>query len=419
MANITFTPVIYKSYRRKDGTYNVKIRMTLNRKSRQITTSINAAPEQLTRSLKIRDRELQRRVDSLLDSMRMKVSGIDPMVVRSLTPDDVLRLLGDGEDKFSLDFFDFAKEVIEQIDKRPGRSASNYRSAVKALGDFCGASALDINEMSSSFLRSFETYLRSRHGDKARAVSLYTSAVAYIFRQARLRYNDEESGNVKIRNPYEYYKPPKQVQSRHRAIGVESLQMMIDHLPGITSEMESRVMSLFLLSFGLMGMNLPDLYECDKADKAGIVTYRRSKTRGRRADEALMKVKVDDRIRPLVRRLEGRQKFLDLSERNTFYSVECQLSRYFDRAVMACGVEEHVTFYSARHTWATVAYRIGIEKGIINDCLCHVDQAMKVTDIYIEKDWERLWAANSKVLDCLDWTPLSKLICPGSEGVEE
>ena len=93
--------------------------------------------------------------------------------------------------------------------------------------------------------------------------------------------------------------------------------------------------------------------------------------------------------------------------------------RYFDRAVKACGVEEHVTFYSARHTWATVAYRIGIEKGIINDCLCHVDQAMKVTDIYIEKDWERLWAANSKVMDCLDWTPLSKLVCPGTEGIEQ
>ena len=201
MANITFTPVIYRSYRRKDGTYNVKIRMTLNRKSRQITTSINAAPEQLTRTLKIRDRELQRRVDSLLDSMRMKVSGIDPMVVRSLSPDDVLRLLGNNEEKFRLDFFEFADDVIAKIGMRAGRSASNYCSAVRALGDFCGASALDINDMTSSFLRSFETYLRSRHGDKARAVSLYTSAVAYIFRQARLRYNDEESGNVKIRHP--------------------------------------------------------------------------------------------------------------------------------------------------------------------------------------------------------------------------
>lgn len=44
-----------------------------------------------------------------------------------------------------------------------------------------------------------------------------------------------------------------------------------------------------------------------------------------------------------------------------------------------------------------------VEKSLINDGLCHVDRDMKVTDIYINKDWSLLWEANSKVLKSFKW----------------
>ena len=65
--------------------------------------------------------------------------------------------------------------------------------------------------------------------------------------------------------------------------------------------------------------------------------------------------------------------------------------------------EGGLSFYSARHTWASLAYSIGIDKSVINDCLCHTDEAMKVTDIYINKDWSVLWNANQRVLSLFQW----------------
>jgi hypothetical protein len=62
-----------------------------------------------------------------------------------------------------------------------------------------------------------------------------------------------------------------------------------------------------------------------------------------------------------------------------------------------------VTLYGARHSWASIAYKTGVEKGLINDGLCHVDKSMKVTDIYINKDWSVLWKANAKVLKQFKW----------------
>ena len=67
------------------------------------------------------------------------------------------------------------------------------------------------------------------------------------------------------------------------------------------------------------------------------------------------------------------------------------------------GYDKDIVMYSARHTWASVAYSAGIDKSVINDALCHVDPAMRVTDIYVQKNWAVIWRANVKVLRRVGW----------------
>jgi len=57
--------------------------------------------------------------------------------------------------------------------------------------------------------------------------------------------------------------------------------------------------------------------------------------------------------------------------------------------------------YYARHSWATIARnKCKISKTDIHECLNHVSEnSMKVTDIYVEKDWSIIDEANRKVLD--------------------
>lgn len=409
MPIISFTPCIYKGYKRGDGTYPVRIRITVNRKSKQLTTSIYATDTQLTKSLKIRDRELQRRVDTLLSDLRMRVADIDPLALPYLTIEDVVRHLENSKKSKPLDFFEFSDVIISEIASRNPKSAKNYRCAVNALRDFCGSASLDILEMTSSFLRRWQRHLEMKHGERARAVSLYTSSVAYIHAQARERYNDEESGVVRIPNPYEFYKPKKQVQAQHRALPHQDIQNLINAY-GKLGNNDRITAAMFLFSFGTMGMNLADIFGLEKPDKDRIVTYNRAKTKARRYDRAEMRVRLDPRLQPIIKEFKGDGGKLFRFSRQysgyvTFYQAIC---RRLKRTARLAGMSDFTTFYSARHTWATEAYRIGIEKGIINDCLCHVDEAMRVTDIYIVKDWERMWKANEKVLDTFDWSGLLK-----------
>ncbi|MCS2212872.1 recombinase [Bacteroides fragilis] len=57
-------------------------------------------------------------------------------------------------------------------------------------------------------------------------------------------------------------------------------------------------------------------------------------------------------------------------------------------------------FHAARHTWATIASNeAGVDKYTVHTALNHVDENMRVTDIYIAKSWDSIDAANRKVLD--------------------
>jgi integrase len=60
------------------------------------------------------------------------------------------------------------------------------------------------------------------------------------------------------------------------------------------------------------------------------------------------------------------------------------------------------TFYAARHTWATLARKFGVEKATVDEGLCHVGD-FPITDIYAERDWDLINAGNAKVLSMFRW----------------
>lgn len=62
--------------------------------------------------------------------------------------------------------------------------------------------------------------------------------------------------------------------------------------------------------------------------------------------------------------------------------------------------EKDLEYYSARHSWATIARnKCQIDKHIVSEALNHTDQSMRVTDFYLEKDFTQINEANRRVLD--------------------
>jgi hypothetical protein len=67
-----------------------------------------------------------------------------------------------------------------------------------------------------------------------------------------------------------------------------------------------------------------------------------------------------------------------------------------------------------RHSWATIARTpreeggAGLDKYVIHEALNHVDTSMKVTDIYLVKNWRVIFDANKAVMNLFDWNGIGK-----------
>ena len=62
------------------------------------------------------------------------------------------------------------------------------------------------------------------------------------------------------------------------------------------------------------------------------------------------------------------------------------------------GIDD-LEYYAARHSWATIARnKLGINKYVVHEALNHIDASMRVTDIYIERDFVNENNANAKVI---------------------
>lgn len=171
-------------------------------------------------------------------------------------------------------------------------------------------------------------------------------------------------------------------------------------------------------------MNAADLLSCPAQPLDGdVIIYNRQKTASRREDEAEMHIRIEPQIAPLVEKYKdpmGKRLFrfhLHYSTGNTFNCALNQGLKRIDAALRAIRdadqrqndatgedrpLPEHITFYAARHSWATIARSaaLKIDKYTVHEALNHVDADMKITDRYIDRDWSVIWQANAKYLAC-------------------
>lgn len=395
----SFSYVIFPHHRRRDGTIAVTIRMIHNRTAKYHASSIIVTKEQLTRRLdKITDTRVLEEVNAMLDDYRRKtaeIHGADWM-----SADELWRAI---EAKmrvgfaFHLDVFEYAALKMQAMEPK---TAEGYRSALNMLERFLGRRSLDINEITRQFVAKFRAFIEKETSKGSRATSYYLSCLRHIHNLARDEFNDEDAGMVYIaRQPFRGAIIPPQPVTRHRDLTVEQIRAVMAANPVTARGQLAR--DVFMLSFCLVGMNTVDLYQARKSDLAdGILTYQRAKTDSRRADKATIAIRIEPEIAGLVEKYRDRNKAGDyLFTFHNRYSDHRNFNKYVNIGLkeLADGLQS----YHARHSWATIARNdCGIDFDTVHGSLNHATEGeKKVTDIYLRRDFSKIWEANRQVLD--------------------
>ena len=269
------------------------------------------------------------------------------------------------------------------------RTKDVYRQTMRRVEAFDKrCEELTWDEVDVGWLKRFEAFLAKTASVNARAIHLRN--IRAVFNYAI----DEERTDL---YPFRRFRIKKE-KTRKRALTVEELREIIQlDLP----EDLALHRDIFLLIFCLIGINIVDLSRLTDV-KRGRIEYRRSKT------GAPFSIRVEPEAKKLIARLRGQTHLVKVFD--TYKNHKDYISRH-NKALKKLGrvhigkqgrrtfepICEDLTSYWARHTWATIASHIGIEKDTIQHALGHADNS--VTGIYIDFDDTKIDEANRKVLD--------------------
>lgn len=408
MATVNHT--ILKHQKKSDNTWNVKLRITQNRQSAYLPTRHYVSVEQINKkTFELKQRDNPVYDDLLVDEIRIRKefssmgSSIESYTAKQLAEyiDNFLK----GKSNTKINLFDYGYSFAQKaIDA--GRSiGTTYKITMSKFESFVGHRDFSFTDLTSSHLKQFEAWLRAnktRNGSVMTdtGVCLYLTTLHTIFQNGKKEFNDEERNLIRIPNsPFSAYSIPKNSPTAKKALSAEQIRSIIEFKSDEIAPMIAR--DVFVISLLLVGMNTVDMYFLEPAND-GRFNYERRKTKGRREDRAFISIKCEPELLPYLERFEDsvRDRAFNFFMRyKSHIDFNRLINLHLKTVGKAVGIPD-LTFYSARHSWATIARNdCGISVDDVASCLNHVNSERKVTDIYIKKDWSVIDRANRKVLD--------------------
>lgn len=285
----------------------------------------------------------------------------------------------------------YMPEVIEML-KREGKFPAMhvYACTLRSYEKFCAEERYPKNTTASLSMQEIFTPERLKeYEDWLAGQQSSPNTISTYMRTLQAVYNRWMSPGIEGYNPVLFKDVYTKVESRtKRALTAEQMEQLRNTDFSVLTLRQQQVLTYFLLMFMLRGMPFIDLAHLRKSDlRNRRITYRRHKT------GKLMVVDVPPDAMRLLQKYRDKTDSeylfpllhggLFMEEHHHRYQ---ETLRHFNRELarlmkqLLPGVS--VSSYTARHTWATLAYHNGVPVGLISQSLGH--SSIRVTMTYLK-----------------------------------
>lgn len=361
-----------------NGTSQIKISISQHGSNAYIPTGVWIRPEQWSKeringhsnkhTLQMTIDNLKARAQTTLIMMEQRAASMTATQIKQ----QIIRTLYPEQQQHENSIYN--RIIIKANNSSTKRTKEIYLATAKRLLDFDHhATTRPLEEITKDYLTSFNTFLGG--SINARAIHM---------RNLRAVFNDAIDNNITNHYPFRTFKIRTEATQK-KALDVETLRHII-HAPLPKPLANHR--DYFVLSFLLIGINISDLYDLNEITN-GRIEYRRHKT-GR-----LYSIKVEEEADQIIRAHKGSERLIDIADN---FKTSRTFTAAHNRALKK--IYPALTSYHARHTWATIAYEIGISTDIISQALGHsFSTGADVTQVYIRRDGRKVDDANRKVIE--------------------
>ncbi len=274
------------------------------------------------------------------------------------------------------------------------RTSETYKSTLRSFMKFRGNEDILLNEITTQTISEYEGWLKE--------MGVVPNTISFYMRVLRAVYNRAvDDDKIEDRRPFRhaYTGIDKTVK---RALSIRLIRKIkrldLDLFPSLDFARD-----MFLLSFMLRGMSFIDMAFLRKSDLSdGYVYYRRRKT------GQLICVEWTSEMQTILRKYPERNSdyllpILTPTDRNLlscYRNVASRVNYCLKQIGSMIGVSVPLTFYVARHSWASAARATGVPTSVISEGMGHDSET--TTRIYLASlDTSVVNRANRRILSSL------------------
>lgn len=287
-------------------------------------------------------------------------------------------------------FTDYLSGELKEEGK-DGTSA-NYLSAINAFGEFLDDPLFTFDKITPSLIAQYQSYLNRKKCEP-------NTRWAYFY-QLRAIYHKAVAMGVVVSGVDPFSEVSiKREKTAKRAITGRQILMIEEADLSTKSELIRLARDLFMFSFYARGIAFVDMcYLTKKNLRCNKLSYRRKKT------GQFLEMKVEPPLQQLIDKYADPTSpyLLPMLREDDSYEAYRIVQRKLNKRILQVGdlleFSVSLTFYVARHTWASLAQEAGIPISVISSCLGHNNEA--TTRIYLTLiNHNVLDEANNRVLN--------------------
>jgi len=383
---------IYQDTRRsdKDGLYPVKLRVTYKRQSRLYKTPYLLTEDVFEKVMGKKPRDEFKETRQELESFERNATEIIKSL-RSFSFEVFRRRLfsktGDQGNVFSA----FQDNIDELDEKDRIGNSSVYTAAQHSLEKFHPGKNLKFYEITPSFLKRYEKWMIDK-GHSVTTVAIYARCIRRLYNRA-IRNSLAKPDEYPFGREADQYQIPEP-RNIKKALPIEDIKKIFTYQPE-NPGVESYSRDLWVFSYLCNGINMKDICLLKYADlKKESITFRRAKTIQTKSKNRSIEIVRTKEINTIIEKWgqkpveQAKYIFPVLIEDLTSKQQQArirqatkQVNKYIRIIAGNLNLESDVTTYTARHSFATILKRAGVNVSYISEALGHSD--MKTTQSYL------------------------------------
>lgn len=341
----------------------------------------DAAKQRISTECPNRD-EIQFQIATKVKEYEKKIQRLEALEI----PITFETLFNNNGQRFNITVGDYFEQIIERLEKvEKYGSASKHKVTLSLMRQFRSVD-IHFNQIDLNYLREFEIFLRQRHNQN--------NSIATKFSVLKAVYNKALSENVFIAksHPFNQFKVGSfWTTTRKRAITKEEILTLFALDLSNRDFYTQLAKDIFLFSYFMAGINFKDIALLKYCDiQNGRIYYTRGKT------GKIMNCKLNEEAKKIISKYDRESTTEDyifpILNRN-IHNTERQILNRVHKVlghINAClqqlskelGLQIPLTTYVARHTYATVLKRSGVNIALISESLGHSD--ISTTQIYLD-----------------------------------